>query len=82
MKILPALSSHHSPILISFSKEKQTQKGSDFWKFNNSIFKKSHPKYKSNFNNEFPNDAQLKWQFIKNEIRKFTVKFSKSCAKI
>ena len=29
------ISSDHSPILISFSKEKQNNKNSRFWKFNN-----------------------------------------------
>ena len=34
-KIIPAISSDHSPILISFSKEKQNSKSYEFWKFNN-----------------------------------------------
>ena len=34
---VPAISSDHSPILISFSKEKQDGKSSGFWKFNNSL---------------------------------------------
>ena len=33
--VIPAISSDHSPILISFSKEKQNGKSSGFWKFNN-----------------------------------------------
>ena len=33
--IIPAISSDHSPILISFSKDKQNNKSSGFWKFNN-----------------------------------------------
>ena len=34
---MPSISSDHSPILISFSKEKQDRKSSGFWKFNNSL---------------------------------------------
>ena len=35
--IIPAISNNHSPILIFFSKEKQNDKSSGFWKFNNSL---------------------------------------------
>ena len=35
--IIPTISSDHSPILISFSKDKQNNKSSRFWKFNNSL---------------------------------------------
>ena len=35
--IIPAISRDHSPILISFPKEKQDNKSSGFWKFNNSL---------------------------------------------
>ena len=35
--IILAISSDHSPILLSFSKEKQNNKSSGFWKFNNSL---------------------------------------------
>ena len=44
--IIPIISSDHSPILISFSKEKQNNKSSGFWKFNNALLcdKTTHSK--------------------------------------
>ena len=32
--------------------------------------------------NEFLEDAQMKWEFLKFEIRKFTIDYSKTAAKI
>ena len=86
-KILPALSSHYSPILSLFCNEKQTHKGSWFWKFSTSLlydkfFEENHiQNIKSNFNDEFPIDDQFKWHLLKNEICKFTVKLFKSCSR-
>ena len=86
--IIPAISSDHSPILISFSKEKQHSKSSGFWKFNNSllsdnIFKKKLKQHIQNIesDNELSNDPQIKWEFLKYQIRKFTIRFSKTRAK-
>ena len=86
--IIPAISSDHSPILISFSKEKQHSKSSGFWKFNNSllsdnIFKEKLKQHIQNIesDNELSNDPQIKWEFLKYQIRKFTIRFSKTRAK-
>ena len=86
--IIPAISSDHSPILISFSKEKQHSKSSGFWKFNNSllsdnIFKEKLKQHIQNIesDNELSNDPQVKWEFLKYQIRKFTIRFSKTHAK-
>ena len=86
--IIPSISSVHSPILISFSKEKQNNKSSRFWKFNNSllsdnIFKGKLKQYIQNIKsaNELSNDPQIKWEFLKYQIRKFTIRFSKMLAK-
>ena len=86
--IIPAISSDHSPILISFSKEKQDSKSSAFWKFNNSllsdnIFKEKLKQHIQNIesDNELSNDPQIKWEFLKYQIRKFTIRFSKTRAK-
>ena len=35
-----------------------------------------------NTSNEFLKDAQMKWEFLKYEIRKFTTDYSKTAAKI
>ena len=37
---------------------------------------------KINTSDEFLEDAQMKWEFLKYEIRKFTIDYSKSAAKI
>ena len=86
--IIPAISSDHSPILISFSKDKQNNKSSGFWKFNNlllsdDIFKEELKQHIQNIknDNELSNDPQIKWEFLKYQIRKFTIRFSKMCAK-
>ena len=82
--LIPAISSDHSPILISFSKEKQNNKRSGFWKFNNlllsdNIFKEKLKQHIQNIKNasEFSNDPQIKWEFLKYQIRKFAIRFSK-----
>ena len=51
------ISSDHSPILISFSKDRQNNKSSEFWKFNNSllsddIFKEEIKQHIQNINND------------------------------
>ena len=86
--IIPAISSDHSPILISFSKDKQNNKSSGFWKFNNlllsdDIFKEELKQHIQNIknDNELSNDPQIKWEFLKYQIRKFTIRFSKMRAK-
>ena len=51
---IPAILSDHSPILISFSKEKQNKESSGIWEFNKSLLlnskfkenKTTHSKYK------------------------------------
>ena len=85
--IIPAISSDHSPILISFSKEKQHSKSSGFWKFNNSLlsdntFKEKLKQHIQNIesDNELSNDPQIKWELLKYQIRRFT-RFSKTRAK-
>ena len=81
---IPAISCDHSPILISFSKDKQNNKSSGFWKFNNSllsddIFKEELKKHIQNIknDNELSNDSQIKWEFLKYQIWKFTIRLSK-----
>ena len=86
--IITAISKDHLPILISFSKIKQNNKSSGFWKFNNSllsddIFKEQLKQHIQNIknDNELSNDPQIKWEFLKYQIRKFTIRFSKIRAK-
>ena len=88
MDFFAALSTDRSPITISISKNKNHIHGHDFWKFNSSLFadqnyvrktKKFIQTFQSNQN--FISNAQLKWELLKNEIQKFTIKYSKKLAK-
>ena len=86
--IIPAITNDHSPILTSFSKEKQNNKSSGFWKFINSLLSDniSKEKLKQHIqniknDNELSNDLQIKWELLKYQIWKFTIKFSKMSPK-
>ena len=85
--IIPAISSDHSSILISFSKKKK-KKSYGFWKFNNSLLSENiwEEKLKQCIkniknNNEVSNHPQIKWKFLKYQILNFTIRFSKMGAK-
>ena len=56
--------SDHSPISILFSKEKQTQNGSGFWKFNNSLW----------FDNIFKENLKHHIQNIKSDFNSLNAK--------
>ena len=86
--ILTPISTDHSPVLFSLSKEKITSRCTGLWKVNGSLTKDE--KYKTeikkiirNFSNEneFLLNRQLKWELLKHEVRKFTVKSTKHVAK-
>lgn len=88
--ILPALSTDHSPVLISFCLENIEEKSAGFWKFNSSllfddqftsILEAFIKETKTKLNSEEIDDPQIKWEFFKYEIRKFVIKFSKLRAK-
>ena len=85
---IPAISSDRLPSFNSFSKDKQNNKSSEFWKFNNSllsdnIFKEKLKQHIGNIKNDnkLSNDPQIKWEFFKYQIQKFTIKFSEMRAK-
>ena len=88
--ILTTQSTDHSPIFFSLSKNTGISRGKGLWKFNNSLC------HKPNFITELKNylkvisnkmsaaqitDEQLCWKYIKYEIRKFSIYFSKEKAK-
>ena len=86
--ILSSLSSDHSPILIKINGQStELKKGSNYWKFNNSLLKNlifcaCLKKLIEEKKIEYMNfDAQSKWELIKFEIRKLTIDFSKKIAK-
>ena len=83
-----ALSIDPSPVTISISKNKNCIHGHGFWKFNSSLL--SDQKYVRNLNNliqtfqrnqNFIPNTQLKRIFLKYEIRKFTINYSKKLSK-
>ena len=86
--ILASLSTDHSPIFITLSKLNEFTKGKGLWKFNNSLISNEDEKMKNhtydilNFlNNENIKDDQVIWEYLKYEIRKFTIQYSKRLAK-
>ena len=86
--ILTSLSTDHSPVHLSLLKENKRTKGNGFWKFNSSLIKDhmyvSEIKHlaSSFLSNYICNmNAQLKWELLKYEIRKFTIDYTKRKAK-
>ena len=76
-------------ILISLSNDDSDNNGRGPRKYNSSLvydefYVENMKKLitKINTSNEFLEDAQMKWEFLKYEIRKFTIDYSKSAAKI
>ena len=89
--ILNAFSTDHSPVFCSFSLYDEFKKGKGFWKFNKSLitntaFVEQMNTFIQNVKNEFSNDlsywnSQAKWEYLKYQIRKFSLTFSKNLAK-
>ena len=89
-EILNALSSDHSPVFCSFVNNDIFARGSGVWKSNNSLLLntefvkklKTHIKtVKSNLQENSSFSDHSKWEFLKYEIRKFSIFFSKYLAK-
>ena len=87
--VLPAISTDHSPVLISLSNGNSDNNGRGLRKYNSSLvydefYVENMKKLitKINTSNEFLEDAQMKLEFLKYEIRKFTIDYSKTAAKI
>ena len=84
------MSTDHSPIFFSFSKNLETPMGNGLWKFNNSLCcnidyptkLKNHIKLNQKaILKENITDEQMIWEYIKYEVRIFSVSFSKHYAK-
>ena len=84
------MSTDHSAIFFSFSKNPETPRGNDLWKFNNSLCSnidyitklKNHLKLiQKTILKENITDEQMIWEYIKYEIMKFSISFSKQYAK-
>ena len=75
--ILPAISTDHSPVLISLSNDNSDNNGRGLWKHDSSLvyddfYVENMKKVitKINTSNKFNEDAQMKWRFLKYEFRK------------
>ena len=83
------MSTDHSPVLFSFSKNPETLRGNGLWKFNNSLC--SNIDFTTKLKNlkliqrtilkENITDEQMIWEYIKYEIRNFSISFPKQYAK-
>ena len=89
VKISTGIQSDHSPIRIQCRSLDEERRGPSHWKFNNSLLLDSE--YIDLADSEISNlldpmtlqtsDPMVKWEFIKYNIRKLTVKYSKKRAK-
>ena len=83
VSILTSLSTDHSPVHVSLFKENKHTKGNGFWKFNSPLIK-NHTyvsKIKHLASSFLSHDishmnAQLKWELLKHEIRKFAIDYT------
>ena len=84
--VLASFCTDHSPILFSLQLKDMPTRGKGFWKFNNSLI--SNDEYVEKMKNQISEtlhmldqdkitDKHLRWEFLKYEIRKFTINFSK-----
>ena len=86
--ILTPISTDHYSVLFSYSKEEGNIRDKGFWKFNSSLTKDQNyineiKDLICNFNtsNDCDFSQQLKWEFLKYEIHKFTIHYRKGLAK-
>ena len=88
--VLASFSTDHSPIKFSFSENHEFLRGKGFWKFNSSLINNKEyidkmRKFIFDTLNEieckYNFDNQMKWEYLKFEIRRFTRVFSKLYAK-
>ena len=88
--ILASLSTDHSHILFTLRRSQITAKGKGLWIFNSSLTlnKEFVEKMKEHISTclnllekEDILDDQVRWEYLKYEVRKFSIKFSKGQAK-
>ena len=86
-RVLTALRSDHSPVLVSFKETTEIEKGSSYWKFNTTLIHDTQ--YDTSLRENFANwrrqyadeKKQLLWDLLKYEIRRFSTKYSKNKAR-
>ena len=88
--VLASFCTDNSPIYFSVKLKDMPTRGQGFWIFNNSLTSNSEyvEKMKNQIletlrmlNQDKITDKHLRWEFLKYEIRKFTMNFSKSLIK-
>ena len=88
--ILPSFCSDHSPLFFKYQTSNEFTLGKNFWKFKISLTKdeeyikqmKAHIQIvKNQFSSIFNDAPHSQWEFLKYEIRKFSISFSKRKAK-
>ena len=85
--VLASLLTDHSPIIFSYFKNEESNRGRGFWKFNNSLIENVEyvlqmKKIISDILNELFNesilDDQVKWEYLKYNIRNTPSNFPKN----
>ena len=80
--ITPSIWSDHSAVTLFVKHLPPTKKGNSYWKFNSSLVKNENyvvelgnkiNKWKQEYQNM--QDARIKWELIKYEIRRFTMSY-------
>ena len=88
--ILGSFATDHSQILFSLNQMSEFSHGIGLWKFNKSLLLKKEyvEKIKEHIlltikmlDNDDLRDKQVRWEYLKYEIRKFAIRFSKNLAK-
>ena len=88
--VLASFCTDHSPILFSLQLKDMPTRGKGFWKFIESLT--SNDEYVAKMKNQISEtlrmldqdkitDKHLRWEYLKYEIRKFTMNFSKNLVK-
>ena len=89
--ILSSFCSNHSRILVLYNKLTKISLGENFWKFNSSLvqdktcllkLKEQIKHVKTSFHSNFEKNEHFKWEFLKYEIGKFTIGYSKNKANL
>ena len=88
--VLTSLLTDHSPITFLCFKNEESKRGRGLWKFNNSLIENAEYVFQmkkiildtlNELFNENILDDQVIWEYLKYNIRKYTIKFSKELAK-
>ena len=85
VEILPSFMSDHCPVFLSLNLNSNLKRGNYGWKFNDSllndeIFVPKMIEHIENVKRNFTDDQNphVKWEFLKYELRKFSISFAKT----